>query len=70
MAAAGRYQGLLLDGEAAPEQEYEVFADLREPLDDGVGELLPADACMAGCHVCAHGEGRIEEQHSLLCPAF
>ena len=68
--AAGGNQGLLLDGETAPEHEHEVFADLREPLDNGVGELLPTDAGVACGHVGAHSERCVQKQDSLLGPAF
>ena len=70
VAAVRGDERLLLDGETSPEQEHEVLADLREPLDDGVGELLPAYACVACGHVGSHGERCVEEQYALLGPAF
>ncbi len=63
-------QGLFLDGETAPEHKHEIFADLREPLDNGVGELLPTDAGVACRHVGAHGERCVQKQDSLLGPTF
>jgi len=49
-------EDLLFDGETAPKQKDEVFADLRKSLDDRVRELLPTNAGVACCHVGAHRE--------------
>ena len=56
VAAIGRDEHLLFNGETAPKQKDEVFADLRKTLDDCVRELLPANACVACRHVGAHRE--------------
>ena len=56
VAAIGGDEHLLFDGETAPEQKDKVLADLRKTLDNRVRELLPANACVACCHVGAHRE--------------
>ena len=56
VTASGRDEYLLFDGETAPEQKDEVFADLRKSLDDRVRELLPTNAGVACGHVGAHRE--------------
>jgi len=70
MTAVRCHQGLFFDGETAPEQKHQVFPHLRNPLDDGVGELLPADSRVACGHVGPYRQGGIQEQNSLLGPAF
>ena len=70
VSAVWRHQGLLLDGETAPEQEHQVFPHLRKPLDDGVGKCLPADSRVACGHVGPHRQGGVQQQDSLLGPAF
>ena len=61
---------LFLDGKTAPQQEHQVFAHLREALDDGVGELLPANPRVACRHVGADRERSVEQKDSLVRPAF
>ena len=70
VAAIGCDEHLLFDGETAPEQKDEVFADLRKTLDNRVRELLPANACVACSHVGAHRERCVQKQNSLVGPAF
>ena len=63
-------EDLFFDGETAPEQKDEVLADLRKSLDNRVCELLPTNAGVACCHVGAHRERGVQEQNSLMRPAF
>ena len=70
VATVGGDERLLFDGETAPEQEYKVLAHFGEALDDGVGELLPADSGVACRHVGAHRQGGVQQQDSLVRPAF
>ena len=66
VAAIGRDEHLLFDGETAPKQKDEVLADLRKSLDNRVCELLPANACVTCCHVGTHRERGIQKQNSLV----
>lgn len=70
VATVGGDERLLFDGETAPEQEYKVLAHFGEALDDGVGKLLPADAGVACRHVGTDRERCVQEQDSLVRPAF
>ena len=54
---------------ATPEDEHHVLLFGGYVLDDGVGKLFPSPSLMAPCLMRAHGEGAVEQQHALLCPA-
>ena len=66
VTAVRGHECLLFDGETAPEQEHEILAHLGEALDDGVGELLPADSGVACRHVGADRERCVQEKDSLV----
>lgn len=57
----GCNQELLFDGETSPKQKHDVLADLRKSLNDGVGELLPADSRMARRHVRPNRERCVQK---------
>ena len=54
---------------AAPEQKDHRLLALVQVHDDRIGELLPAHAVMRIRLSVADGQCRIEQQHTLLCPA-
>ena len=53
---------------AAPEQEDDGPLMRVELLDDGVGEVGPADLAVAVGLTAAHGQGGVEQQDALLGP--
>ncbi len=57
-------------GVGAPEKKYEVLFLVGEAADDGVGEGFPAFILVGARLVGAHGEGGVEEEDTLVGPAF
>ena len=52
----------------APQDKHEWLFLRAEQFDDSIGERLPTTLVMRACLPCTHGEGGIEQQHSLCGP--
>src|SRR3712207_445707 len=59
----------LAPGKATPKHEHQFFAVVAEGLDGRVGEGSPAQLLMAVGSMGPHGEGGIEQEHSLTGPS-
>ena len=55
-------------GVGAPQEKHHGGGLIVQLADDTVGEALPSLPLMAGGLSLPHGEHRIEQQHTLLCP--
>ena len=53
---------------APPKKEDHMISTTIHPIDDSIGELLPAFAKVRTWFAFAHGEGAVEQKHSLLSP--
>ena len=69
MALGGDELFLRLGG-LAPEDEDDRLGALAEPFDDPIGKELPAFASMGVGLMRAHGQHRVEQQHTFPCPLF
>ena len=57
------------DGETAPKHEYNAAAPLRESLDGGIGEQLPASMLVRPRLMSTHGECGVEQENPLVGPS-
>ena len=61
---------LLHLGRTAPEDKHHRAVDLIQYPDRRIRERLPADAVMAVCLMCPHGQHGVQHQHALIRPLF